>query len=132
MRRRLFTLDEANAELPWLAETFAGMMPARDELAARQGDLLALLRSRRGNGASSHDAEQRDLQRTVDLLTQELQGKLREIAARGIIVRDLSRWLVDFPSEREGREIYLCWIRGEERIGFWHETNAGFDSRRPL
>ena len=132
MRRRLFTLEEANAELPWLTETFAGLMPVRDELAVRQQELLALLRERRGNGASSHETERRDLQRTVDRLTQELQGKLREIGERGIIVRDLSSWLVDFPSEREGREIYLCWIRGEETIGFWHETNAGYSSRQPL
>ncbi len=132
MRRRLFTLEEANAELPWLIETFAGLMPVRDELAAKQQELIVLLRAHRGNGLTSHETERRELQRAVNRLTQGLQGKLREVGERGIIVRDLSSWLVDFPSLREGREIYLCWIRGEERIDFWHETNAGFDSRQPL
>ena len=44
----------------------------------------------------------------------------------------LARWLVDFPSYRDGREVLLCWVRGEETIGFWHETNAVFNSRQPL
>ena len=132
MRRRRFTLDEANAELPWLVDTFASLMPVRDELAVRQQDLLELLRERRGNGATSKERERRELQRSVDRLTQDLQRKLREIGERGIIVRDLSRWLVDFPCNRDGREVYLCWIRGEEQIAYWHETNAGFDSRQPL
>ena len=132
MRRRHFTLEEANDILPWLQETLGGVMPLRDELAARQEELLALLRDRRGNGASSKEREATELQRTVDRVTQQLQRRLREISDKGIIVRDLGRWLVDFPSYREGREVYLCWIRGEEQIGYWHETNAGYGSRQPL
>ena len=132
MRQRHFTLEEANDILPWLQETLGGVMPLRDELAARQEELLALLRDRRGNGASSKEREATELQRTVDRVTQQLQRRLREISDKGIIVRDLGRWLVDFPSYREGREVYLCWIRGEEQIGYWHETNVGYGSRQPL
>jgi hypothetical protein len=73
-----------------------------------------------------------ELQRKVDRLTQQLQRVVREITQRGIIVRDLGRWLVDFPSYREGREVYLCWVRGELAIGFWHETDTGFGDRQPL
>ena len=132
MERRHFTLEEANAMLPWLREAFEAMMPVREELASRQDELLTLLRVRRGNGASSREQEAVDIQRTVDRLTQQLQAQLREVAQRGIIVRDLSQWLVDFPSYREGREVFLCWIRGEDRIDYWHETNTGFSNRQPL
>jgi hypothetical protein len=132
MRQHHFTLEEANALLPWLEETFAAVMPVRDELAARQEDLLSLLRLRKGNGASSKERELVRLRRTVDRLTQRLQQQLREIAEKGIIVRDLDRWLVDFPSYREGKEVYLCWVRGERQIAYWHETNTGFGGRQPL
>ena len=40
--------------------------------------------------------------------------------------------LVDFPSLREGREVYLCWREGEDQIDFWHEVDAGFAGRQPL
>ena len=132
MTPRYFTLEEANATLPWLAETFSGLMPVREELVQEQERLLVLLRGGRSNGSSGHGTEITDLQRKVDRLTEDLQRVAREISQRGIIVRDIGRWLVDFPSLREGREIYLCWVRGELEVGFWHETDTGFSNRQPI
>ena len=128
----LFTLDEANALLPWLEDKLAGMIPDRDRLAAEQERLLELLRRRRSNGHSSSEEDILACKREVDRLTQQLQEDLKEVTDRGILVRDLGRGLVDFPSRREGREVYLCWLRGEERIDYWHETNVGFAARQPL
>ena len=132
MTPRHFTLEEANAMLPWLAETFSALMPIREELVQEQEQLLVMMRAGRGNGSSSHGMEITELQRKVDRLTEDLQRVAREISQRGIIVRDIGRWLVDFPSLREGREIYLCWVRGELEIGFWHETDTGFSNRQPI
>ena len=127
-----FTLDEANALLPWLEDRLAGMIPDRDRLAAAQERLLELLRRRRSNGHSSSEEDIVECKREVDRLTQQLQENLKDETDRGILVRDLGRGLVDFPCGREGREVYLCWLRGEERIDFWHETNVGFAGRQPL
>ena len=132
MAEPFFTLDEANALLPWLEDKLAGMIPGRDQLAAQQDHLLELLRRRRSNGHSSSEEEILECRREVDRLTQQLQENLKEVTDRGILVRDLGRGLVDFPSRREGREVYLCWLRGEERIDYWHETNVGFAGRQPL
>ena len=132
MTPRHFTLEEANAMLPWLAETFPALMPIREELVQEQERLLVMMRGGRGNGSSSHGMEITELQRKVNRLTEDLQRVAREISQRGIIVRDIGRWLVDFPSVREGREVYLCWVRGELEIGFWHETDTGFGNRQPI
>ena len=127
-----FTLEEANALVPWLEETFARMMPLRQDLVQAQEQLLGLLRRRRSNGHSSSEEEITAAQREVDRLTQQLQEQLKEITDRSILVRDVGRGLVDFPAYREGREVYLCWLRGEARIDYWHETNIGFAGRQPL
>ena len=132
MTDRYFTLEEANALLPWLEDKLAGMMPWRTELAERHEQLLELLRRRRSNGHSSNERDIVETQRAVDGLTQQLQQQLGEIADRGILLRDLSRGLVDFPSYREGREVYLCWLRGETEIAYWHRTDTGFSGRRPI
>ena len=50
----------------------------------------------------------------------------------GIVVRDLDQGLCDFPYERDGRVVYLCWRLGEERIAWWHDIDAGFAGRQPL
>ena len=39
MRERHFTLQEANALLPWLEETFARLEPLLEELATRNRNL---------------------------------------------------------------------------------------------
>ena len=49
-----------------------------------------------------------------------------------IVVRDLDRGLVDFPSLRDGEEVYLCWLVGEPAVSHWHSVDSGFAGRRPL
>ena len=132
MTEHYFTLEEANAQLPWLAETFARLDPLREELATGHTALLALLRQRSGNGAASNDREIRVQQAAIEGLTRQIRQGVQEITDRGIIVRDLESGLVDFPSLSAGREVYLCWIRGEFQIEFWHGTNEGFASRKRL
>lgn len=132
MRERNYTLEEANATLPWLEEVLARMLPLRDQLESQQKELMSLIQRRSGNGAASHDQEIEESQRTQDELARQLRQDLQEITDRGIIVRDIVRGLVDFPSVREGQPIFLCWLRGEPQIDYWHGTNEGFASRKPL
>lgn len=40
--------------------------------------------------------------------------------------------LCDFPSQRDGREVYLCWRLGEPEVHYWHELHTGFAGRQPL
>ena len=132
MMERLFTYDEANELVPWLEERFNAIAPMRDELVDRQEALLGLLRRRRSNGHSSSEEEIAAAEGVVTRLTRQLQDAVKEITDRGILVRDVGRGLVDFPSDRENETVYLCWLRGEPSIDWWHPTNTGFAGRRPL
>ena len=49
-----------------------------------------------------------------------------------VVVRDLERGLIDFPSLLGGEEVYLCWLLGEPSVGHWHAVEGGFAGRRPL
>jgi len=62
----------------------------------------------------------------------ELRSVLLEFHKREIQIKDVERGLIDFPSLREGREIFLCWENGEETIEHWHELDAGFSGREPI
>ena len=58
---------------------------------------------------------------------------LAELEERGIVLRDLERGLVDFPSRHpSGREVLLCWQLGEPDLAWWHLPEDGFAGRRPL
>jgi hypothetical protein len=49
-----------------------------------------------------------------------------------VVVRDLDRGIIDFPSLLGGEEVYLCWVVGEASVGHWHAVESGFGGRRPL
>ena len=132
MERHQFTLDEANALVPWLEETFERLANMRREQTDAQSRLDELLEHRGSNGSSSSNETMQQAQGNVDRLARLMEEGFQDILAEGIIVRDVATGLVDFPSQREGREVFLCWIRGEEPIDFWHETNRGFAHRQPL
>ena len=120
-----FTLDEANSLIPWLVETFRKLELLRQEYTAIQERFADLER------ASGNLADGDKLKVSAEHLARQIEEGVEEID-QGIIIRDVSRGLVDFPSQRNGREVYLCWIGGEERIDYWHETDRGFSHREPL
>ena len=57
---------------------------------------------------------------------------LEEILNYGAIVKDLNFGLVDFYSLHDGKEIFLCWQLGENKIKYWHEADSGYDERKPI
>ena len=89
-------------------------------------------RGARGALGGQPDQRRRRAGRTVSEGFLELRESLVGLRELGVVLRDLERGLVDFPSLRDGREVYLCWQEGEDEIAFWHEVDAGFAGRRPL
>jgi hypothetical protein len=63
---------------------------------------------------------------------ERLDSLVHRILAEGVLVKDLTTGLVDFPCLKDEREIYLCWKYGEEAIRFWHEIEAGFAGRQTI
>ena len=121
-----FTLDEANALIPWLAEKFQNLNLVRQEYVSIQ----ERMNDPRIN--SGNEIEVSELKSNSDQLARQLEEGVEEILDQGIIVRDMSLGLVDFPSLRDNRDIYLCWIGGEVRVDYWHEVNQGFSHRQPI
>lgn len=66
-------------------------------------------------------------------LAAEVRALVAAVADLGIEVKDPAVGLIDFPSVRRGRQIYLCWKLDEgDSIGWWHEPHTGFAGRRPI
>ena len=121
---RHYSLVEASALLPRVAELLAKMRSARDRLGdAEAREALDAAGQSNGGGQPGKVVSEGFLQ---------LRESMLELRERDIVLRDLDRGLVDFPALRDGREVYLCWEEGEPEIGFWHEPEAGFGGRRPL
>jgi hypothetical protein len=121
---RHYTVDQANAALPWVAERLERLRTARAAFADEEAR-EALGEATPGNGGGEPG-------RVVSEAFLELQAAAAELDAVEVVVRDLDRGLVDFPAVREGKEVYLCWEDGEDEIGYWHDVDAGFSGRQAL
>jgi hypothetical protein len=124
IHERHYTLDEASALLPRVVELLERMRAARDRLGDREAR-EALSEAGPTNGGGNPG-------RTVSEGFVELRDSMAELRALEVVLRDLDRGLLDFPSLRDGREVYLCWQDGEDAIEYWHEPEAGFAGRQPL
>jgi hypothetical protein len=121
---RHYTLDEASELLPRVVALIERLRVARGRLGDREArEALSEAGPTNGGGGPG---------RTVSEGFLELRDSMMELRELEVVLRDLDRGLLDFPSLRDGREVYLCWQEGEDAIGFWHEPDAGFGGRRPL
>jgi hypothetical protein len=121
---RHYTLEEANESLDWIVECLARLRAARAKLmdtAAREA--LSEAAPTNGGGAPGQVISEGFL---------AVRDELVALRDREVVLRDLDRGLVDFPSVRDGREVYLCWEEGEEEVAFWHDIDTGFAGRRPV
>jgi hypothetical protein len=121
---RHYTLDEASELLPHVVGLLERMRAARDRLGDREAR-EALSEAGPTNGGG-------DPGRTVSSGFLELRDSMAELRELEVVLRDLDRGLLDFPSLRDGREMYLCWQEGEDAIEYWHEPETGFAGRQPL
>lgn len=127
---RLFTVEEANDLLPEIVPLIMEMRARKVALDAALAALERLVPAMRLNG---HAAEARELEGRIHDLTAELAAGIDHLAAQGIEIKSLDHGLIDFPSWKSGRVVYLCWRLGEgPLIRFWHEIDAGFSGRREL
>ncbi len=120
-----FTEDEARALLEELMPTMDELMEARERIIEMRPEFIAGLQKALGNGGSQATGDLLMLMNRVGDLVEQIQET-------GVLVKDLDRGLLDFPAEREGRVVFLCWQYGEETIHFWHDIDAGFAGRQPL
>jgi hypothetical protein len=121
---RHYTLEEATAALAWVEEAIASLRTAREGLSDEEArEALAEAGPQNGGGSPG---------RVVSEAFLQLREALARLQEADVVLRDLDRGLVDFPAIRDDREVYLCWLEGEDEIGYWHDLEAGFAGREPL
>lgn len=121
---RHYTREEANALLPQVEPLLRKLGEAKDRLTDEEAhEVLAESAPTNGGGEPGTQVGEGFLE------VRSLLGALQEA---GIVVRDVDRGLIDFPSLRDGKEVYLCWELGEDGVDYWHDLEEGFGGREPL
>jgi len=129
---RTFTPAEANEALATVRPLAEQMVAHRRALAAAQRRQAELVVKIAGNGG---DLGPSDLQEAAETIQQSADGIaecVSELDEAGVQVKSVEEGLVDFPSERDGEDVLLCWRVGEDRVAFWHGVDEGLAGRKPL
>ncbi len=125
MAPRYFTLADANAALDVVRPLMDEVQRIRNHILEKRPEVWPAMARSVGNGGNPALSK---LVREFERLDQAVH----KILATGAQIKDINSGLLDFPAERQGREVYLCWKHGETQIGYWHEVDAGFAGRQPI
>jgi hypothetical protein len=116
---RWWSVEEANAALPRVADVVERAKQAAEELSRRAQTVAG---QARGNGHTPPGDE-----------ASLFQDAVTELETEGIVLRDVLQGLVDFPARAaNGRGYWLCWLVGEPEVAWWHWPEDGFAGRTPL
>ncbi len=119
-----YTRDQATDWLPKIRSWLSALRAVRNTLDTADRRLVELLGEGRDCGG-----------RLVDQWVRgviEFKLLLDEFERREIQLKDLDRGLVDFPSILAGKEVFLCWEDGEDKVEYWHEIESGYQGRHAL
>lgn len=125
----LYTVQQARDLIPELRPLIAAMQLEQRRLHDEVEHLNELTPAMQQNGEATRAAKH---ERMILELGESLREKLDQFDLMGIDVKDIQSGIIDFPSERDGRVVYLCWQLDEETVGYWHEVHEGYQGRQPL
>jgi hypothetical protein len=135
---RFYGPIEANALVPdlevvvtRLRDQRTEIVEARDQFRRREGDLVDDLIAD-ATVPDADDPELRRLRLRIRGIVDQMQADVAWLDERGIVLRDIATGLLDFPALAGGRQVWLCWRLGEERVEYWHGSDEGFTGRKPL
>jgi len=131
---KLFSPEKANALIPKVAPLIEELWSRRRDLAIKLLENDPALRGSPQTMAHPRMAMPRSpfVPGRFGEQKAEIVRLIDRIEAYGCILKDLDLGLLDFPSMREGRPIYLCWKAGEAALSHWHGIDEGFADRKRI
>jgi hypothetical protein len=130
---RYFSLDQALRTLPRVQQAVRDAIEVKAQYQHADDELKDVSRRVMASGGMQLDrGHVGQLRQEREVSAQRLQSALDSIHEYGCLVKDLDIGLLDFPTLYRGREVYLCWRLGEEKIEFWHDVDEGFRGRKPI
>lgn len=130
---RYFTVEQAERILPTIRSAVRDAIRLKGEHDAADAGLKEIGRKVQLSGGSNVNREYvQQLRSGRESALEALKEAIDVIQEPGCVIKDLDVGLLDFPAFYRGKEVYLCWKLGEERIEWWHHIEDGFQGRTPI
>jgi hypothetical protein len=122
----LFTPQEASKLLPDIKPMVKELMERKKVVAELHAEI------ERYNLLGFRTSEVAEKAAQLDAYVEGMTKKIAELEDLGVIIKDLDYGLVDFPADRYGESVLLCWRYGESEVSFWHKPDEGYSGRKAL
>ena len=128
-----FTLEEAQRLIPSVEKLLGEAIEFKSTYDEAEREAQAVSeRITLAGGLSVDRRRVLGIRRRRDAGARAVRETLEKVQELGCVVKDLDTGLVDFPTLFHGREVYLCWKRGEPAIRYWHGVEEGFAGRKAI
>jgi hypothetical protein len=129
---KFFSVEDANKALPLVKAIVGDIVRQFQVFNELKQRLSSVHRDRKRPTNDLYAEETAQIQAELDREESKLADFIEELSRLGVELKGPDDGLCDFPSLKDGREVYLCWRLGENEVAHWHEKNAGVAGRQPL
>ncbi|MBL7055395.1 DUF2203 domain-containing protein [Candidatus Woesearchaeota archaeon] len=127
LSKKYFTLEDAERLIPQINKILRRTITLDKAL-----DLLSSIE------IEVYDEDYDNLRRVTKLnkefhrLSYEFYANIDKMEELGCVIVDLEIGVIDFYSNYNGKDIFLCWKLGEKSIKYWHDLGGCYMGRKPL
>lgn len=132
MMEAAFTIEEAEEMLPFVSKLVKKAQKLRDKIVWLLETNNVVLEVTSEEGFHYFMTDQIKVNKEFHNLYHKFYSAVEELNEIGVIVKDIDEGLIDFPFVTNGKEAFLCWRLGEEKIRYWHDVESGFEGRQPI
>ena len=128
MINKYFTVESAQKQIPAIKKSILKLKNLKKTIDA----ILSIRIDPNEVGFEEFLETNTKLNKEYHKLSYEFYKELEKLEKIGCLLKDLDKGLIDFYYKFEGRDVFLCWKLGEDKIKAWHEIDAGFTGRQPI
>ena len=133
MRIELFTVEDANKLATEIRPRLERLVMKKREFDSLERRMGILLVATSGAAPDNPDTlELRSLEEKRRRLGESIGKGVQELHAKGVLLKDLDRGLVDFYSLMGDRLVFLCWQVSEPEVSHWHTLQDGYAGRQQI
>ena len=128
MVKKYFTIESARKQLPKIKKSIIKLQNIKKAIDA----ILSVRIDSREVEFDEFTETNTKLNKEYHKLSYEFYKELENMEKIGCFLKDIDQGLIDFHYKFEGRDVFLCWKLGEDKIRAWHEIDAGFAGRNRI
>ena len=125
--KKYFTLEEVERILPKIKDTVIELQVLQEAI-----ELLDSIEIEIDEEEYAPSPMLTKLNQEFHKLSYEFYKKMEKAENYGCVIKDVEQGLVDFLHWFNGREVFLCWKLGENKVQHWHELEEGFTGRQKI